>query len=518
MMVALLVCGTAMVRFVLSSLVPLFPDEAYYWLWSRRIEAGYFDHPPGVAWLIAIGTGVFGDTVGGVRFGPLVAALLTHVGAVLAAWQLAGRGARGADAAWRAAVLLAVLPMAMLGLVIATPDAALFVVVMLAVLAVERALASPVRSWRSLAWWTAAGLGLGLAFVSKYTAVLLPAGLVLAFALHPVLRQRFREAGPWWGSAIALALFSPVVAWNYLNEWISFRFQLGHGFGTTAPGSVLGRELELVGGQLGLMSPILFGLMMIAAWRAFRDGWRVRHEASATDPAVRRFALSLLAFVPLAFFAVSAVRRSVEPNWPALMYPAAILLLATETGAFARQRWWKAGLWVAGVILAVACVQVWRPLLPVAPRRDPIARAFGWDSLAAAVEVARRDPFLDGTVDRWVAAERYQEASLLTFYLTDHPPVFSLNLNGRTNQFDLWETAYEKIRPGDGLIAVFDDNPAGDALAAKVGTWFRETRGGAHVVLRRERGEVAHRRIWLYRIAQNVPPRANTLPALSANR
>lgn len=517
-MVAMLVGGAALVRLVLSSMVPLFPDEAYYWLWSRRIEAGYFDHPPGVAWLIAAGTGILGDTLGGVRFGPLVAALLTHVAAVLAAWQLAGRGARGLEAAWRAALLIAVLPMAMLGLVIATPDAALFVVVMLAVLAVERALASPVRSQRSFAWWTAAGSALGLAFVSKYTAVLLPAGLVLAFAVHPALRQRFREIGPWWGAAIALALFSPVVAWNYLNDWISFRFQLGHGFGTTAPGSVLGRELELLGGQLGLMSPILFGLMMVAAWRALRDGWRVRHQASPTDLGVRRFALSLLAFVPLAFFAISAVRRSVEPNWPALMYPSAILLLATDTAVFARPRWWKAGLWVAGIILAVGCVQVWRPALPVAPRRDPIARAFGWDSVAAAVDEARRDPFLDGTVDRWVAAERYQEASVLAFYLEDHPPVFSLNLNGRTNQFDLWETAYEKIRPGDGLIAVFDDNPAGDALAAKVGSWFRETRGGAHVVLRREGGEVAHRRIWLYRIAHDVPPRAKALPALSATR
>jgi hypothetical protein len=50
----------------------------------------------------------------------------------------------------------------------------------------------------------------------------------------------------------------------------------------------------------------------------------------------------------------------------------------------------------------------------------------------------------------------------------------SLNLNGRTNQFDLWDTAYDKIRPGDGLVAVLDDNPAGNALGAQVGTWFRE--------------------------------------------
>src|SRR5512138_2505808 len=44
----------------------LYSDEAYYWLWSLRPAAGYFDHPPLVAWLIALsGAAVPGET--GVR-------------------------------------------------------------------------------------------------------------------------------------------------------------------------------------------------------------------------------------------------------------------------------------------------------------------------------------------------------------------------------------------------------------------------------------------------------------------
>ena len=131
------------------------------------------------------------------------------------------------------------------------------------------------------------------------------------------------------------------------------------------------------------------------------------------------------------------------------------------------------------------------------------------------MDEARRDPFLEGTVDRWVAAERYQDASEIAFHLPDRPTVFSLNLNGRANQFDLWDTAFDRVRPGDGLVAVFDDNPAGDSLGVRVGRWFRESRAGAHVVLRRGDGEVAHRRVWLYRIATDVPARPRALPALS---
>ena len=33
-------------RLVVAALVPLSPDEAYYWMWSRHLAGGYFDHPP----------------------------------------------------------------------------------------------------------------------------------------------------------------------------------------------------------------------------------------------------------------------------------------------------------------------------------------------------------------------------------------------------------------------------------------------------------------------------------------
>jgi len=499
------ILGAALLRGVLSALVPLLPDETYYWEWSRRIEAGYFDHPPGIALLIALGTKVLGPSAAGVRFGPALAALVTHVAAAAAAWLLAGRELPGARAALRAAQLIALMPIATAGLVLATPDAALFATATVAVLAVERALSQPVRSLKSLVWWTVAGLALGGAFVAKYTAVLLPFGLVVACVIHPALRRRFADLGPWWASAIALALFAPVVVWNAFNDWVSFRFQLGHGFNAAARGNPLSRELEMLGGQAGLASPILFGLLAIVLWQALRDGWRDRHTLSATDVATRRFALAVVSLTPLAFFAVSAWRRPVEANWPAMIYPAGILLLATSQEPRVLGLWWKRGLAFAAVLVAVVALQVATPALPVPPRRDPIARAFGWDSLAAAVDRARHDPWLDGTVDRWVAANTYQDASELAFHLPDHPRVFSLNMATRTNQYDVWPNAWGRVRPGDGLVLAIEATPKGDSLAAVVGSWFDETKPGGSVSLRRNEGEVTTRRLWLYRIARTFP-------------
>src|SRR5438128_6431185 len=43
-------------------------DEAYYRIWSLAPSLSYYDHPPMIAWLIAAGRAIAGDTALGVRF------------------------------------------------------------------------------------------------------------------------------------------------------------------------------------------------------------------------------------------------------------------------------------------------------------------------------------------------------------------------------------------------------------------------------------------------------------------
>ncbi|HYS44840.1 MAG TPA: glycosyltransferase family 39 protein, partial [Rhizomicrobium sp.] len=62
-------------RAIMAAQLPLSADEAYYWLWSRHLAAGYFDHPPMIAWLINAGTTLFGDTPIGVRFAGVILSL-----------------------------------------------------------------------------------------------------------------------------------------------------------------------------------------------------------------------------------------------------------------------------------------------------------------------------------------------------------------------------------------------------------------------------------------------------------
>src|SRR5260221_4753358 len=63
-------------------------DEAYYWLWSRHLDICYLDKGPVIAWIIAAGTALFGQTVFGIRFFAVILSSATGIGIYLLARRL----------------------------------------------------------------------------------------------------------------------------------------------------------------------------------------------------------------------------------------------------------------------------------------------------------------------------------------------------------------------------------------------------------------------------------------------
>ena len=64
-------------RLVAAAYAPLTFDEAYYWTWSKHLAGGFYDHPPAVAFVIAVGTLIAGDTELGVRLVSILLVLPT---------------------------------------------------------------------------------------------------------------------------------------------------------------------------------------------------------------------------------------------------------------------------------------------------------------------------------------------------------------------------------------------------------------------------------------------------------
>ena len=54
-----------------SGLTELQDDEAYYWVYSKYLAWGYFDHPPMIAVLVKMGYAIFPNELG-VRLFPLL--------------------------------------------------------------------------------------------------------------------------------------------------------------------------------------------------------------------------------------------------------------------------------------------------------------------------------------------------------------------------------------------------------------------------------------------------------------
>lgn len=476
-------------RLLLGALLPPFPDETYYWEWSRHLAWSYFDHPPGIAWLIRGGTALLGARVLGIRLLPVLMGFITVLAGIATARRLAGDAA-----ALRASAIIACVPLAAAGLVLATPDIPLMGATALALYAVVRAV-QEVRPGANLAWWLAAGLATGVGLLSKYTAVLIPLGVFIGLLWDPRLRFRLLRPGPYLAALLALAVFVPIIAWNAHHTWASFAFQLHHGLGAPR-GSALSREGELIGGQIGLASPILFVLMWIVVIRGLwpRSGARgTQHGGRAKQDA--RTVLAATAVVFFAFFMLSALRRPVEPNWPAPFYVPATILLAVEAGRGRLRRWLRPGLALGAVLVAIVYVQAVQPILPLRASRDPIDRAHGWSALARAVERAAPT---DGPVT--FAATRYQDASELSFHLPGKPFVQSLNRLGRPNQYDLWPSIDARLRPDMPVIVVAPCKTGPDAVLdayPRLGTLTATD----HVRLPGRRGIVRERCIYRFRVS-----------------
>ncbi|HKP14972.1 MAG TPA: glycosyltransferase family 39 protein, partial [Gemmatimonadaceae bacterium] len=363
-------------------------------------------------------------------------------------------------------------------------DAPLLCFEALAVYALVRALQCPPRSPASLGWWSAAGVCVGLAFASKYTSILLPLSVVVAVPVRPSLRGRLREPGPYVACVLATLVFLPVLRWNAMHDWISFRFQLEHGLGR-ARGSALMRELDLVGGQLGLVTPILFALVALSVWRSLR---RPRDDA--------HFALAVIATGSWVFFVYSAIHRRVEANWPAPSYIAGVALLASmvATSTSVRLlRWWRGGLGLAAVLVAVLYLHAAASVLPLPARRDPIARGDGWDGLAAHVAAIR-----DSLGARsWAGAERYQDVSELAYHLPGRPQVICICLGGRHNQYELWPGFAARARAGDALVLALEERAAVHESVSRLTPHFDRVSRGALVPLLSGRDTVALRRLWV---------------------
>jgi 4-amino-4-deoxy-L-arabinose transferase-like glycosyltransferase len=377
--------GLTLMRLILAGIIPLSPDETYYWLWSVHLQPGYFDHPPMVAFWIRAGTSLFGPTPLGVRFlGPVAAA----IGSMLL-WRAGEDLFPKRHAGLLAAAFLNATLMLGVGAIIMTPDTPLLFFWTVTIAACGRWV-----STRNDRWWLAVGAAAGCALLAKYTAVFLIVGVFSWLLFRRDGRAALKTPWPWAAALLAACIFAPNVYWNATHDWVSYLKQGSRvtSFDVARAAQFL---VELVVGQFALATPVVAVMAAVGFWRL----WQTR----TAGPAL----MFWLILLPGWAFVEHVVSGRVQANWPAVIYPACCLAAATlpEKNLL---RWAGPAIGLGFAMTLVAYAQALAAPFPIPASWDPSAlQLSGWPQLAAEVAAGGAE---------FVTADDYATDAELAFY------------------------------------------------------------------------------------------------------
>ncbi len=431
-----LIVAFALARLALAATLGPGFDEAYTIVVARRLDLSYFDHPPLHHWIAHYAALAFGE--GAATRLPFIA-LFAATGWLTFALTRRLFDARAGLVALVALNVSAFFLVSAGGWVV--PDGPLLFALAGAALTLAKLFFDAPGPRAAWGLWLAAGLWLGLAGLSIYSAALFVIGLVAFVALSPRQRHWFAHPAPYLAALLALAMVSPVIVWNWRHGWVSLAFQGGRGAaaGSWRPAQVGAMLL----GQIAYLTPWIFAPLAGALVAGARKG--LQDE--------RRLFLVCLAAPPILVFTLTPLwgARGL-PHWPMpgwfFAFPQMGAWLREPWAARCRlERWAIASAGLMGAIAFLVVTQAatgWATrLVPLrAGAVDPTLETLDWGALRAAP--ALRDA-------AFVVATKWMEGGKIALALGSQTPVFVFSDDPRGMAF-LGDSA--RFVGRDGVVVV----------------------------------------------------------------
>ena len=385
----LALAATLAFRAWLAALAPVTADEAYFILWGKVPALGYYDHPPMVGWLLAPLL-AFSDAPWLLRLPAVVVPALLALGvrATLLAWF--GRDEARASLAGLAVLLV---PMNVWN-VLVTTDTPLMLFTVASMLAFVRGVQTD-----SKGWFLGAGVLLGLAFLSKYFAVLLG----LSFLVWTFLERKPKAFLLVFAGALPFGLLN--LYWNYEACWCNVMF------------NAVNRHDDA---GLSWTTPLLYAaaLAYLAApllWCAWRERARVVWPA---DPARRALVFAWL--VPFLIFAALSPVKRIGLHWLLSFLPA--LALSVALAVDVRRLAFAVRLFAAFAVLHVSALLIAAALPPDTWKQTRLYPRLVFPGRVEEL-LAVTAPHLQGAA---LAADSYAAAALLAYHARRPVPVFGV--------------------------------------------------------------------------------------------
>lgn len=414
---ATIIGGFLAARLIFASLLGPGIDESYSLAQARSLTLSYFDHPPLHQWIAHFAALALGEGA---------AARLPFIVLFAATGWVAYRLTRdlfGDRAATIALFSLNVSPFffASAGSWV-VPDGPLLFGLAVASWALARLFfATP--SDRAAVWslWLLAGVGFGIAGLSKYSAALSVAGLAAFVLLEPRQRRWLGHPAPYVAAAVALSMIAPVFLWNAEHGWASFQFQGGRG----SPGNGL-KPVQLLAmalGEAAYLSPWVFVPLaagLVAALQRRSDE--------------RLLFLLCLALPPIFFFTLTPLwgARGL-PHWAMPGWFFAFPLMgawlhgrAIGWSELRRWAWYSSGLLAAIASVVIVQAATGWPMRLASARpgvADPTLEALDWRGLRDALPLNPQPAFVIST--------KWSDAGKIALALGPDVPVFVISEDPR---------------------------------------------------------------------------------------
>ncbi len=285
-----------LIRLVVAPLFGLGVDEAHYVLYAKYLDLSYVDHPPLVGWTHA----PFFYLLGTNEFLTRLPAILIFAAASYCAYLFILRITQSIRLSLISVLALnCSFMLNALGLML-LPDSLLLLFVFLLIFIAEK-----IDREKKPLDFIFLGVLLGLMGLAKYTSVLLVPPLVIFFLMkkrYDILFSPFM----FLAVLIAFIFITPVIYWNIMHDFISFRYQGGHVFGTLS--SSFKNFAESLAAQFGAYCPFLFIIAFYGFFKALRS-----------QSVYLRLAV-LFGGTIMAFFLLTSFYERTLPHWPSIFY------------------------------------------------------------------------------------------------------------------------------------------------------------------------------------------------------
>ncbi|PKL51868.1 MAG: hypothetical protein CVV37_04195 [Nitrospira bacterium HGW-Nitrospira-1] len=420
---SLLLISLFRIYFILTGPFDLSPDEAHYWEWSRHIDWSYYSKGPMIAYLIYIGTALFGDTVLGVRVFAVVFSALSSF-----FLYRTGKELYDEKTGLASALLIQIVPLYSVYGILFTIDSPFIFFWALSLYLFHKLLQRQMCEGCKTTfdhYWILFGVSVGLGLLTKYTMAFFYVSGFLYLLLRKDVRRLLITPGPYLAAIVSLAVFSPVIFWNAANGWVTLKHTAGQAH--VAEGIKISTTsfLEFIGSQLGVITPVLFILIFLALWKMRK-----------TQKGAFLFWLSMPTVI---FFVLKSLQGKVQANWALPGYAAGFIAFSAyyiKDLALSKKRTKMLILSGMALSLLITFFAHFPSALHLPQEKDPTKKLVGWKELG--IEASRVYDEMTPAGPVFVFSDSYQVASELAFYMDGHPATYCINLGRRMNQYDLW--------------------------------------------------------------------------------